>query len=88
MATANLPNASTQHAAALARILQVTQQAWGLGQDGIVPCAATAQAAHAAQAAPAKRAPALSRRARLALAAARAFEAQVMAIRCRQVFVA
>ncbi|BDB26211.1 hypothetical protein CTP10_R36110 [Cupriavidus sp. P-10] len=85
MATANLPNASTQHAAALARILQVTQQAWGLGQDGIVPCAATAQAA---QAAPAKRAPALSRRARLALAAARAFEAQVMAIRCRQVFVA
>jgi hypothetical protein len=33
------------------------------------------------------RTPALSRRARLARAAARALEAQVMAIRCRQVFV-
>ncbi|MCY1228930.1 hypothetical protein D9M68_404090 [compost metagenome] len=72
MATANVPSAFTQHAAALARILQVTQQAWGLGQQGNQASACAA----ARGAAP-----------RLARAAARAFEAQVMAIRCRQVFV-
>lgn len=77
MATANVPNASTQHAAALARILQVTQQAWGVGENKQGITSATSRSA----------APKLSRRARLALAAARAFEAQVMAIRCRQVCV-
>ncbi|MEM5430961.1 hypothetical protein [Cupriavidus oxalaticus] len=78
MATANVPNAAMHHAAALARILQVTQQAWGLGQQGNQAIAsATARGS----------APKMSRRARLAQAAARAFEAQVMAIRCRQVFV-
>ncbi|UIF89556.1 hypothetical protein [Cupriavidus sp. UYPR2.512] len=75
MATANIPYSSTSHAAALARILRVTQQAWELGQhqDRLQP-RAPAQAP-------------LSRRARLALAAARAFEAQVMAMRCQQVLV-
>ncbi|MBF6988396.1 MULTISPECIES: hypothetical protein [Cupriavidus] len=78
MATVNVPNASTQHAAALARILQVTQQAWGLGQENKRSIASATGLGVA---------PKLSRRARLARAAARAFEAQVMAIRCRQVFV-
>ncbi|QEZ44266.1 hypothetical protein [Cupriavidus oxalaticus] len=82
MATASVPNVSTQHAAALARILQVTQQAWGLGQEHSETVASATTRSTAGQ-----RAPRLSRRARLAQAAARAFEAQVMAIRCRQVFV-
>ncbi len=33
MATANVPSLSTHHAVALERILHVTQQAWGLGQQ-------------------------------------------------------
>ncbi|MFJ4293725.1 hypothetical protein ACIP1U_28750 [Cupriavidus sp. NPDC089707] len=82
MGTANVTNASTQHAAALARILQVTQQAWGLGQENNEKIASAT-----VRGATGQRAPTLSRRARLAQAAARAFEAQVMAIRCRQVFV-
>ncbi|MBP0621064.1 hypothetical protein [Cupriavidus consociatus] len=82
MGTATVPNASTQHAAALARILQVTQRAWGLGHASDETFAAATGRGACAQ-----RAPRLSRRARLAQAAARAFEAQVMAIRCRQVFV-
>ncbi|WP_042880702.1 hypothetical protein [Cupriavidus necator] len=80
MATANVPYSSTHHAAALARILHVTQQAWGLGQHKDQPNANAAQDTRQLM-------PPLSRRARLARAAARAFEAQVMAIRCRQVFV-
>ncbi|MBP0629577.1 MULTISPECIES: hypothetical protein [unclassified Cupriavidus] len=82
MATATVPNASTRHAAALARILQVTQQAWGLGQENNESIASATTRGASGQ-----RAPRLSRRARLAQAAARAFEAQIMAIRCRQVFV-
>lgn len=79
MATANVPIQSTHHAA-LARILHVTEQAWGLGQQKDQQSAIAAQDTR-------KLMPSLSRRARLARAAARAFEAQVMAIRCRQVFV-
>ncbi|PZX22413.1 conserved hypothetical protein [Cupriavidus phytorum] len=72
MAIANVPFSSTPHAAALARILHVTRSAWALDRH------------------PATLTPALplSRRARLARSAARAFEAQVMAIRCRQAVVA
>lgn len=84
MATAKVPFSSTPQASALARILHVTRRAWGLGQymDRLRPQAPAQAGAHMQA-----RTPALSRRARLARAAARAFEAQVMAIRCRQVFV-
>ncbi|RDK07440.1 hypothetical protein [Cupriavidus lacunae] len=84
MATAHVLFSSTPHAAALARILHVTRQAWGvdpykdrLQSPAPAPAGADMQS----------RTPALSRRARLTRAAARAFEAQVMAIRCQQVFV-
>lgn len=80
MATANVSIQSTHHAAALGRILHVTEQAWGLGQQQDQQNVIAVQDTR-------KLVPALSRRARLARAAARAFEAQVMAIRCRQVFV-
>ncbi|NUO87349.1 MAG: hypothetical protein HOQ33_13625 [Cupriavidus sp.] len=72
MATANAPFSSTSHAAALARILHVTRSAWALDR---YPATLAST-------------PPLSRRARLARSAARAFEAQVMAIRCRQAVVA
>ncbi|MGY2491572.1 hypothetical protein [Cupriavidus sp. CP313] len=85
MATVHVPFSSTPHAAALARILHVTQLAWGLKPCKDRPLSpAPAPAGASVQ----SRTPPLSRRARLARAAARAFEAQVMAIRCRQVFVA
>ncbi|SPS01461.1 hypothetical protein [Cupriavidus taiwanensis] len=80
MATANVPFSSTPHAAALARILHITRSAWALDLYPI-PDAPMPAATGAAT-------PALSRRARLARSAARAFEAQVMAIRCRQAVVA
>lgn len=81
MATARVPFSSTPHAAALVRILHVTQQAWGLDPyKDRLHSLAPALAGVTLQ----SRTPPLSRRARLALAAARAFEAQVMAIRCRQ----
>ncbi|WP_454743076.1 hypothetical protein [Cupriavidus necator] len=80
MATANVPSLSTHHAVALERILHVTQQAWGLGQQKDQQILNATQDTQQLM-------PSLSRRARLARAAARAFEAQVMAIRCRQVFV-
>ncbi|WP_432261657.1 hypothetical protein [Cupriavidus sp. TMH.W2] len=81
MAIAHVPFSSTPHAAALARILRVTQLAWGLDPYKDRPQSPALAAAGAAMQ---SRTPALSRRARLARAAARAFEAQVMAIRCRQ----
>ncbi|MHA3016648.1 hypothetical protein CMPELA_19940 [Cupriavidus necator] len=84
MATVHVPFSSTPHAVALARILHVTQQAWGLkpSKDQLQsPAPAPAGANMPSRPHP------LSRRVRLARAAARAFEAQVMAIRCRQVFV-
>lgn len=84
MATIHIPFSSTPHAAALARILQVTQQAWAL-DPYIDRLQAPAPARAGAE--PQPRTPPLSRRARLARAAARAFEAQVMAIRCSQVCV-
>ncbi|NOV27706.1 hypothetical protein E5S69_29925 [Cupriavidus necator] len=84
MATATVPFSSTPHAAALARILHVTRKAWSL--DIRPTQAAPAPDATGAALQPAT--PALSRRARLTRAAARAFEAQVMAIRCRSVVVA
>ncbi|WP_427307521.1 hypothetical protein [Cupriavidus sp. H39] len=82
MATPSVPFSSTPHAAALARILHVTRSAWAMD---IRPTQATPAATGAALQ---PTTPALSRRARLARAAARAFEAQVMAIRCRSVVVA
>ncbi|SOZ74252.1 conserved protein of unknown function (plasmid) [Cupriavidus taiwanensis] len=84
MATANVPFSSTPHAVALARILHVTRSAWALELDPMPATTTRAAARAVTQAAT----PALSRRARLARAAARAFEAQVMAIRCRQAVVA
>ncbi|PVY69363.1 hypothetical protein C7414_11842 [Cupriavidus alkaliphilus] len=80
MATANVPFSSTPHAAALARILHVTRNAWAMETHPTQATAAPAATGAATQP--------LSRRARLARAAARAFEAQVMAIRCRQAVVA
>ncbi len=84
MATAHSTFSSMLHAVALARILHVTQLAWGLDlyKDRLQsPAPALASAGMPL------RTPPLSRRARLARAAARAFEAQVLAIRCRQVCV-
>lgn len=78
MATTTVPSFAASHAAALARILHVTRQAWALD-------ACPHKTVHAPAA---TQPPSLSRRARLARAAARAFEAQVMAMRCRQVVVA
>lgn len=83
MATANVPFSSTPHAAALARILHVTRNAWAMDTQP-----SQAAAAPAATGATQPSTPPLSRRARLARSAARAFEAQVMAIRCRQAVVA
>jgi hypothetical protein len=83
MATANIPFSSSPHAAALARILHVTRHAWAMGTHPIQAAAAPAATGAATQSGE----PPLSRRARLARSAARAFEAQVMAIRCRQVVV-
>ncbi|MDQ0143369.1 hypothetical protein [Cupriavidus necator] len=84
MATANVPFSATPHATALARILQVTRRAWAMdifpAQIALAPAVARGDTQAGA--------PALSRRARLARSAARAFEAQVMAMRCRQVVVA
>lgn len=85
MAIANVPFSSTPHAAALARILHVTRNAWAME---LQPMQATTAPAANSAATQSSSAPALSRRARLARAAARAFEAQVMAIRCRQAVVA
>jgi hypothetical protein len=84
MATATVTFFSTPPAAALARILHVTRQAWALDS---CPNRASRAPAVTGAAAPAGTPP-LSRRARLARLAARAFEAQVMAIRCRRVVVA
>jgi hypothetical protein len=75
----------TEHAEALNRILAVTRREWGLEQTAHTPSGPTdthltqpAQRAHPARG---------SRRKQLASLAARAFEAQVMALRCRQAFV-
>lgn len=84
MATANFPFSSTPHAAALARILHVTRNAWAMDLHPMPTTMAPAATGALTQ----SPTPALSRRARLARAAARAFEAQVMAIRCRQAVVA
>ncbi|SOZ39619.1 hypothetical protein [Cupriavidus neocaledonicus] len=84
MATANVPFSSTPHAAALARILHVTRSAWALDLHPLPAPTALAATGAAMQSST----PALSRRARLTRAVARAFEAQVMAIRCRQAVVA
>ncbi|SOZ19032.1 conserved hypothetical protein [Cupriavidus taiwanensis] len=84
MATANVPFSSTPHAAALARILHVTRNACAMDTHPTQATAAPAATGAATQ----PSTPPLSRRARLARAAARAFEAQVMAIRCRQAVVA
>ncbi|WP_051975285.1 hypothetical protein [Cupriavidus necator] len=70
-----------EHAAALARILGVTREAWSIGtqapdcKSGRDPCFATwdCQAA---------------RRRLVAQSAARALMAQIMVLRCRQAFVA
>ncbi|MFS8931796.1 conserved hypothetical protein [Cupriavidus taiwanensis] len=80
MATANIPFSSTPHAAALARILHVTRNAWAMDRHPMPATMAPVTTGAAT--------PLLSCRARLARAAARAFEAQVMAIRCRQAVVA
>ncbi|SPD66582.1 conserved protein of unknown function (plasmid) [Cupriavidus taiwanensis] len=84
MATANIPFSSTPHAAALARILHVTRNAWAMDRHPM-PATMAPVTTGAARQSPT---PPLSCRARLARAAARAFEAQVMAIRCRQAVVA
>lgn len=76
---------TAEHAEALDRILAITRAAWavdsapgnGEGEGNGPRQAARPQA-------PAK----TSRRAQLAQLAARAFAAQVMALRCRQAFVA
>ncbi len=71
MATIHVPFSSTPHAAALARILHVTQQAWGL-----TPCKDRLQSPAPAPAGAdmQSRTPPLTRRARLARAAARALK--------------
>ncbi|MDF9431022.1 hypothetical protein EM868_14620 [Cupriavidus gilardii] len=65
-----------QHAQALARILYVTRAAWRLNDT-----AETGKSAHVRSETRRRRT------AHLARLAARAFEAQVMALRCRQAFV-
>ncbi len=80
-----------EHARAFARILSVTRAAWRLNED--VETSRTAKPAKPARSTKATKAaqsdtPSRRRRtAHLAELAARAFEAQVMALRCRQAFV-
>jgi hypothetical protein len=71
-----------EHAEALNRILAVTRREWGLEQTAHTPSGPT----DTSPTQPA-RPPRASRRRQLASLAARAFEAQVMALRCRQAFV-
>lgn len=77
-----------EHARAFARILSVTRAAWRLHEDAetsrTTKSTKNTKAAKAAQSdTPSRR----RRTAQLAELAARAFEAQVMALRCRQAFV-
>ncbi|WP_456282045.1 hypothetical protein M1D55_24430 [Cupriavidus sp. JZ107] len=65
-----------EHARALARILSVTRAAWRLNEN-----------VETGNTAPSRTASRRRRTAHLADLAARAFEAQVMALRCRQAFV-
>jgi len=75
MASATLPRITASQRNALQRILRVTRRLWALQQD--VPHAQGSDR------------PQPQRRAELAQRlAARAFEAQVIAIRCRKAFVA
>lgn len=83
-----------EHARAFARILSVTRAAWRLNEDvESSECANaanntnTANSRKAAKAAQSGTPSRRSRTAHLAELAARAFEAQVMALRCRQAFV-
>ncbi|KAA6124595.1 Transposase [Cupriavidus sp. H18C1] len=83
-----------EHARAFARILSVTRAAWHLNEDAesskTTNTANTANSRKAAKATNAAQSDTPSRRRRtahLAELAARAFEAQVMALRCRQAFV-
>ncbi len=86
-----------EHARAFARILSVTRAAWHLNEDAesskttkTANTANTANSRKAAKATNAAQSDTPSRRRRtahLAELAARAFEAQVMALRCRQAFV-
>ncbi|KAA0181655.1 hypothetical protein FX016_08205 [Cupriavidus gilardii] len=83
-----------EHARAFARILSVTRAAWHLNEDAesskTTKTANTANSRKAAKATNAAQSDTPSRRRRtahLAELAARAFEAQVMALRCRQAFV-
>jgi len=83
-----------EHARAFARILSVTRAAWRLNEDAesskTTNTANTANSRKAAKATKAAQSDTPSRRRRtahLAELAARAFEAQVMALRCRQAFV-
>lgn len=72
-----------EHAEALNRILTVTRREWGLEVSAPLPSGPTDTRLNAQP--PRKRG---ARRKHLAQLAARAFEAQVMALRCRQAFVA
>lgn len=72
----------TEHAEALNRILAVTRREWGLEASAPTPHGPTDNRL----ATPSPR-PRGTRRRQLAQMAARAFEAQVMALRCRQAFV-
>ena len=77
-----------EHARAFARILSVTRAAWRLNDD--VETSRTAKPTNSTKARKAAQSDPPSRRRRtahLAELAARAFEAQVMALRCRQAFV-
>ncbi|WER49743.1 hypothetical protein CupriaWKF_21700 [Cupriavidus sp. WKF15] len=72
-ASPNPSRTQKDHQAALARILRTTRQVWMLD---VLP------------AGPALQAPPSRPRVRLPRLAARAFEAQIMAIRCQKVFAA
>ncbi|MCA7084891.1 hypothetical protein K7G19_14930 [Cupriavidus sp. DB3] len=83
-----------EHARAFARILSVTRAAWHLNEDAesskttnTANTANSRKAAKATNAAQSDTPPRRRRTAHLAELAARAFEAQVMALRCRQAFV-
>lgn len=80
-----------EHAQAFARILSVTRAAWRLNEDvETTKSANTTNTTNSRKATNAAQSDMPSRRRRtahLAELAARAFEAQVMALRCRQAFV-
>lgn len=69
------------HAQALASILAITRREWQVAEPA-------ADAQRQLRDSHAEARPRLRRRDQLARRAARAFEAQVMALRCRQAFVA